>query len=86
MGRAEDRKKSKNIKKKLTDKQYQEMMNSVNKKYLIDEVNAKCNIFSGILLDAVEESLKKNGISNTKISQILRDVELEVLRKENSVG
>lgn len=85
MGRAEDRKRAKNVKKKLNDEQFNNLMNMASSDYIKIEVNRQMNFLQKHFTDAIIESLKKNGFNNTKIAMIIDDVQSIFLKKVNKV-
>lgn len=85
MGRAEDRKRAKECRKKLNDKQFNNLMSMASSDYIKIEVNRQMNFLQKHFTDAIIESLKKNGMSNTKISMIIDDVQSIFLKKVNKV-
>ncbi len=85
MGRAEDRKRAKNVKKKLNDEQFNNLMNMASSGYIKIEVNRQMNFLQKHFTDAIIESLKKNGFNNTKIAMIIDDVQSIFLKKVNKV-
>lgn len=85
MGRAEDRKRKKNVKKKLNDNQFNNLMTRVDSDFIKLEVDRQMDFLQTNFTDAIIESLKKNGLSNTKISIIVDDVQSIFLKKVNKV-
>ena len=81
MGRAEDRKKRKHIKSKLTDEQFKNMMNSVNREYIRDEVERQCTWYKKVFTECIIESFEKNKIGKNKAMKIIEDVDLIIKRR-----
>ena len=81
MGRAEDRKKRKHIKSKLTDEQYKNMMNAVNREYIREEVERQCIWFKAVFTECIIESFEKNKIGKNKAMKIVEDVDLIIKRR-----
>lgn len=85
MGRAEDRKRKKEVRKSLSDKQYEKLMSIATSDYVKFEVNRQMDFLQKHFTDAIIESLKKNGFSNTKIAMIVDDVQSIFLKKVNGI-
>lgn len=85
MGRAEDRKRKKEVRKKLSEKQYNNLVNATCSDYVKLEVNRQMDFLQKHFTDAIIESLKKNGMSNTKIYMIIDDVQSIFLKKVNGI-
>lgn len=85
MGRAEDRKRKKEVRKSLSEKQYERLMNIATSDYVKFEVNRQMDFLQKNFTDAIIESLKKNGFSNTKIAMIVDDVQSIFLKKVNGI-
>lgn len=85
MGRAEDRKRARECKKKLSEGQFKTLMNQASSDYVKIEVNRQMNFLQKHFTDAIIESLKKNGMSNTKISIIIDDIQAIFFRKVKGI-
>lgn len=81
MGRAEKRKQKKVISKKLTVSQYNNLLNSVNKEYIEQEVKDRVSWFKNIFSECLIEAFEKNNISKSKSFTILEDVQIIMQRK-----
>lgn len=85
MGRAQDRKRAKECRKKLNDDQFNKLMNIANSDFIKLEVDRQMEFLQTNFTDAIIESLKKNGFSNTKIAMVIDDVQSIFLKKVNKV-
>lgn len=83
MGRAEDRKKKKFMKKRLTSEQLDKLQSETNQEYINNEVNRQVKFFQGLLSDSLLEAFKMNGVNNTKASKIVDDVQIVMRKKVN---
>lgn len=81
MGRAEDRRKKKYIKKRLTPKQFQILQSDCNMEYVEMEVQKRMEYNKKLFSDGLEFAFKNNNISNVKAKAILDDVILYMQRK-----
>jgi ribosomal protein L9 len=83
MGRAENRKMKKNLKKGLTNEQFQKLQSQANKEIVQFEVSNQIKFYKSLWTECLLESFKKNGISNDKAKMFLDDVEI-IMRKKVS--
>lgn len=81
MGRAEDRKKKKFMKKRLTNEQLGRLQSETNLEYINLEVEKKCDFFKNLFSDCIIEAFKKNGFSNIQANKLLDDVEIIMKKK-----
>lgn len=85
MGRADDRKFQKSVKKKLNDKQFDKLMSDINYEYVSREAKARFDAFRNSFLEAIVEAMKENGLSNIKCKAIVDDTERIFFKKVNKV-
>lgn len=81
MGRAEIRKQRKYVSKKLSNEQYKNLVNDVNKEYVEREVQDRVMWFKNLFSECLIESFEKNNISKSKALMILDDVDTIIQRK-----
>ena len=81
MGRAEKRKKTNALKKRMSDDQFNKLVNNSNRELINQEVKNRTDFFKGLFSECLEESFKKNGISGSKSRMVMDDVEIIMLRK-----
>ncbi len=81
MGRAEDRKMRKKVDKKIGKGRMETIAKGLDQELINYEVNRKCEIFEGLLIDSIVEAMKRNGLTNSQVKRISDDIEL-VLRKK----
>lgn len=81
MGRAEDRKRKKNVSKKLTGSQFNRLKSDINHEYVQIEVESQMNKFRGLFSECFIEAVMKNNISQIKALTILDDTCLIMKRK-----
>jgi hypothetical protein len=81
MGRAEDRRKMKKVKKKLTENQFNQLHSAINQEFINEEVTRQMTSFKDLFSDCLIEALKKNNICLTKITAILDDTKLIMVRR-----
>lgn len=83
MGRAEDRKKKKIMKRKLTNVQLDRLQSEANLEYINQEVEKKCDFFKELFSQCITEAFKKNGFTNVQANKLLDDVQI-IMRKKVS--
>lgn len=81
MGRAENRKKAKYIRRKISDEQFKKLQSDINRAYIQDEVEKQLQFVQAFWAECMEEAFKKNNISQTKLKMVLDDIELIMARK-----
>ena len=81
MSRSERRKQIKHVNKKLTTEQFQKLQSDRNREFIDQEVLKQTNHFKMLFTECLNESFKKNGISNLKAKMILEDVLIIMKRK-----
>lgn len=81
MGRAENRKAKREMKKKLTPTQFEILQSSANKEIVELEVANQIKFYQDLWGKCIIEAFKKNGYSTDKAKMILDDIELIMLRK-----
>lgn len=81
MGRAENRKIKQRVDKRIGKGKVDNIAKGLDQELISYEVNRKCNIFQGMLIDSIVEAMKRNGLTNTQTKRISDDIEL-ILRKK----
>jgi hypothetical protein len=81
MGRAENRRIDKIIGKNTVDK-VAELMST---EYTKDYINKRCESYKSNIVDALDEAMKNNGLSNAQRNRIKADMLLNLKRKVNGV-
>lgn len=81
MGRAEIRKQRKYMSKKLTEGQYNSLLNDVNKEFINEEVKEQVTWFKNLFSECLVEAFEKNNIGKKKALMILDDVTTIMQRK-----
>lgn len=81
MGRAEDRKKAKEIRKKLTPQQFQQLQSDVNRRFIDEEVNARMEYYKGLWSECLIEAFRRNGYTTDKAKILLDDIGLLMKQK-----
>lgn len=81
MGRAENRKKMKSIKKRMTDEQFGQLNSEINRQYINDEVNSQICFYQKLWSDCIIEAFKKCGYTLDKAKIILDETESIMLKK-----
>ncbi len=81
MGRAENRKIKQRVDKRIGKGKVDNIAKGLDQELINYEVNRKCNIFQGMLIDSIVEAMKRNGLTNAQTKRISDDIEL-ILRKK----
>lgn len=81
MGRAEKRKQKKCINKKLTENQYNRLMNDISEEFINREINTQVTWFKDLFSECLIEAFKKNNVGKKKALMILDDVDTIMQRK-----
>lgn len=85
MNRMQRRRQEKNLKKKLTDEQFENLKKGADYEFVKKAVKEKTDYLKHIFADALEKSLLENGISKTKTIKIVRDLETEIIRRSGGI-
>lgn len=91
MGRAENRKKAKYIRRKISDEQFNKLQSDINRAYIQDEVEKQLQFIQAFWAECMGEAFKKNNLSQAKLKMVLDDMDLIMAkrvekRKQNSSG
>lgn len=81
MGRAEDRKKKKYIKKRLTPEQFQRLQSDCNMEYVESEVQKRMEYNKKLFAEALDEAFKRQNIPSSKVKAVIDDMCLIMKRK-----
>lgn len=81
MGRTENRRIKKHLRKFMTQDQIDNLITDTNKKYLTNEIEKTISLYKKLWTECLLESFNDNGISKLKSKMILDDVELLMQRK-----
>lgn len=84
MGRAENRKHKKGVKRKLTPEQYNQLTTNITNDLVEEEMKKRVEYFQTLFTEVMEYAMKKNKISDKKYAEILQDMEIEMLRRAHN--
>ena len=80
LGRKENRKRDRKVRKILNKDQYERLQNDINLEFIENEVEARCDNFRQLFIDCFTEAIEKNNMSKTKAIAILDDVAIIMKR------
>ena len=86
MGRAENRKKIKTIKKRITEKQFKALNSEINMRYVNDEVDKQIKFYQKLWSDCIIEAFKKCGYTLDKAKVVLDETEVIMLKKVERIS
>ncbi|NFH90864.1 hypothetical protein FDA33_11755 [Clostridium botulinum] len=81
MGRAEKRRIQRKVNKKIGKQKVNNIVNGIDQELINSEIDRKCKVFQGMIVDSVVEAMKRNGLTNSQMKRISDDIEL-ILRKK----
>ncbi|WP_252238323.1 hypothetical protein [Clostridium sp. VAP51] len=81
MGRAENRRIQRKVNKKIGKQRVNNIVNGIDQELINSEIDRKCKVFQGMIVDSVVEAMKRNGLTNSQMKRISDDIEL-ILRKK----
>lgn len=81
MGRAQRRYNEKQLKKVMSDEQYNKIINGLNQDVIELQVQKELTFYKNLMSEAMVEAMKKNGLNLSKINLILDDMRLILIRK-----
>ncbi|MBN1048730.1 hypothetical protein JW813_09165 [Clostridium botulinum] len=81
MGRAENRRIQRKVNKKIGKQKVNNIVNGIDQELINSEIDRKCKVFQGMIVDSVVEAMKRNGLTNSQMKRISDDIEL-ILRKK----
>ncbi|NFG24870.1 hypothetical protein FDF11_14260 [Clostridium botulinum] len=81
MGRAENRRIQRKVNKKIGKQKVNNIVNGIDQELINSEIDRKCKVFQGMIVDSVVEVMKRNGLTNSQMRRISNDIEL-ILRKK----
>ncbi len=81
MGRAENRRIQRKVNKKIGKQKVKNIVNGIDQELINSEIDRKCKVFQGMIVDSVVEAMKRNGLTNSQMKRISDDIEL-ILRKK----
>ncbi|WP_061309237.1 hypothetical protein [Clostridium botulinum] len=81
MGRAENRRIQRKVNKKIGKQKVNNIVNGIDQELINSEIDRKCKVFQGMIVDSVVEAMKRNGLTNSQMKRISDAIEL-ILRKK----
>lgn len=81
MGRAENRRIQRKVNKKIGKQKVNNIVNGIDQELINSEIDRKCKVFQGMIVNSVVEAMKRNGLTNSQMKRISDDIEL-ILRKK----
>lgn len=81
MGRAENRRIKRKVNKKIGKQKVNNIVNGIDQELINSEIDRKCKVFQGMIVDSVVEAMKRNGLNNSLVKRISDDIEI-ILRKK----
>ena len=81
MGRQENRKKQRYMKKKLSEHQFSKLMSDSNRQLVNEEVERRTEVFKTLFSECLYESFNRNGIPTMKANMIMDDIVVLMAKK-----